>query len=297
MQSLTANQLDVGTNWQPSSPRLTRELDRDWQAIHYAAQALVEIGKRWGDPAADDSHSAMRWDPGHRALVIEGAGDRGPIRGSLKMRTLSLHLRGAGGSTEELCLDGLSLAEAMEWTNAASGRLAGPPRHASVPAPDLPDHPIATGESFRLSEPRGAAIEALYHATAHTLSRLASIAPAFGTARCWPHHFDLASLAVLRTGPSGEMQRTLGAGLTPPDAVEGSGYFYVSPWTADGLAASTPARLEHGHWLERPGALPMAVLGLAELSGVAEERQAGAVAAFLVNAINASVSELGGPAL
>jgi hypothetical protein len=49
--------------------------------------------------------------------------------------------------------------------------------------------------------------------------------------RCWPHHFDIATLIDVSRGASGEA-RTIGVGLSPGDASYPEPYFYVTPWPA-----------------------------------------------------------------
>ena len=296
IQALTPEHLAIRERWEPLVPALVEGLRPEWRMQHHAAQALVEVGKGWGQPAADDGHTTMAWDGRAGALVSQGQGVRGRLRGDLRLRDLELRLAVDGEGARALSLGGRTLAEAMGWTAATATALAGRPRQASVPAPDLPDHPIADGAVFESNRARAAAIEGLYRSTAETLTRLSQAVPAFGGARCWPHHFDLASLAVLRSDADGNMQRTLGVGLTPPDTVDESGYWYVGPWTADGLEGPAPTALEHGCWLERPGALPMAVLGVAELSRVPAEQQPGALARFLADAIRGAAAALDGSA-
>ena len=47
--------------------------------------------------------------------------------------------------------------------------------------------------------------------------------------RCWPHHFDIATLISLEGGDP-EHARSIGVGLSPGDESYAEPYFYVSPW-------------------------------------------------------------------
>jgi hypothetical protein len=49
--------------------------------------------------------------------------------------------------------------------------------------------------------------------------------------RCWPHHFDIATLVSIPGGAPGEV-RTIGVGLSPGDGSYAEPYFYVTPWPA-----------------------------------------------------------------
>jgi hypothetical protein len=119
--------------------------------------------------------------------------------------------------------------------------------------------------------------------------------------RLWPHHFDLASLFVVERDSKGAMTKTIGVGITPPDAVDDAGYWYVSPWSkaeGDGFAK---ADLPLGRWVDR-GAMPMAVLPVTEVWRIASEGeltkagavQAAAVAEFVAAAVNLCGAALSG---
>jgi len=48
--------------------------------------------------------------------------------------------------------------------------------------------------------------------------------------RCWPHHFDIATLIALDPGMNPETARSIGVGLSPGDAGRPHPYFYVTLW-------------------------------------------------------------------
>ena len=60
------------------------------------------------------------------------------------------------------------------------------------------------------------------------LRELESAASGASEVRCWPHHFDLATLITL--SGSGEEARTVGVGLSPGDDSYREPYYYVTPW-------------------------------------------------------------------
>ena len=65
--------------------------------------------------------------------------------------------------------------------------------------------------------------------------------------RCWPHHFDVASLITLDAGADAEEARTIGVGFSPGDGSYDQPYFYVTPWPypeADDL----PSLAGGAHW-------------------------------------------------
>jgi hypothetical protein len=72
--------------------------------------------------------------------------------------------------------------------------------------------------------------------------------PNASAVRCWPHHFDIATLLALDppTTPS-NVARTIGAGLSPGDAGSPGGYWYVTPWPYP-VVSEPPPLAAGGAW-------------------------------------------------
>lgn len=259
-----------------------------WRQLHYAAQLASEVGKAWGEAQPDDSHSNMQWRDG--SLLGTTIAAPRPFRAALRPSELTLALVGEDGA--EIAarpLGGVRFAEAMQWIRAQAARAAGEPaRQASVPAPDLPPHPVASGAPFRC-EPRAAfaALADVYAGADAVLRAVAAALPNGSSVRVWPHHFDIATLASIVA------DRTLGVGLAVPDAIEASGYWYVSPWSATPpTSALTWDALAHGRWTGRD-ALRMAVLPLDAWSALADAgARKSALAGFLRDACGRAAANL-----
>lgn len=260
-----------------------------WRQIHYAAQLASEVGKAWGEPRADDSHSSLTWRDG--ALLGPAIAAPRPFHAALRPRELMLSLVGEDGAlVAARSLAGTRFAEAMQWTRAQAARAAGEDaRHTSVPAPDLPPHPVAEGAAFRVaSRAAFASVGALLEGADALLSAVASALPEASPVRVWPHHFDMATLTGIAP------DRTLGVGLAVPDAIAPSGYWYVSPWAASPPPASALGwcALAYGRWIEN-GALRMAVLPLDAWSALAgADARAEALAGFLHAACGSATANL-----
>ncbi len=242
------------------------ELIEAWRQAHYAAQAEAEIGKSWADPKDDDSHSSSRWLSTADWRGLEGVPAAGakPHRARLELESMTLGLHASDGSAvASMALSGRTLAEAMQWISDTGEQELGARRQPARPAPDLPEHRIAEGEAFAPTGPAHLHLAELYDITARVLGQLRGVAPALEAPSCWPHHFDLASLATIATDEEGALTQSIGLGLTPPDSFEPSGYWYVSPWSRAGEKAdpSSVPGLTAGEWRARES-LPMAVLPL-----------------------------------
>lgn len=281
-----------------------------WRQLHHLSQAVVEVGKGWGAPRADDSHSAMTaaGGPLDETCFVSSARERS-LTGAMTDARVEVAHTPEKGPTEVALLDfdGLTVAEVRHWVRSQAERFAGPARQPADPAPDLPDHPVADGALLAWS-PAMPMILAHYAATRDLLMRFASATVMSAvdgahdlTPRLWPHHFDLAALYVARRDDAGEMKATIGVGLSPPDDTSADGYWYVSPWVQDAPArAFSRDTLPIGAWTDRE--TPMAVLPISAIWELAEREgapadgvecaQACAISEFVASAFNACAAHL-----
>ena len=217
-----------------------------------AARALAHRAVQWParaaranlDPVPDDSHSSLAWDPGMAALLSQ------PLDGGARvgLRVAVHELVFTKGSRTEACaLTGLSDAEASNWID---GKLAGeglkPASGTKLPY-DMPPGLFARAadEATRL-----AALAGWFAAGAELLEelrrKLRRFKPGAGPVRCWPHHFDIATVVGLEEG-NAESARSIGIGVSPGDGYYAQPYFYLSPYPkpdAGGLPQLPPG----GRW-------------------------------------------------
>lgn len=261
------------------------EVTGSWRQLHHAAQAASEAGKAWAAPREDDGHSAFRWDAGRGRLLgarIDGAR---PFRAGLELDPLAVVIvPEAEGAERRMLLEGRTLAAATAWVRGEAEAMTGAgPRQEARPAPDLPDHPVASGDDFGGGE-AFARVREIYAAGAHLLGALAEGLDDRPEIMVWPHHFDMAVLHVVSRDATGGIAATIGVGVTPPDLIESSGYIYVSAWRRDGSvdpSGIAPALRWEGS---------MAVLPLAML---AEPHARGRIAGGVADALAACRAALG----
>lgn len=270
--------------------------------LHWAALLAAEVGKRLLPPRPDFSQQSFEWveraGGGVGALVQgEVAGPR-PFRAGLRLADLTLVLAdGEGAALRELALSGQTVAEAHAWLAAEVDALRGEPLDPPLPSPgispEMPTHPVGTGRRFTLADAAPFVEVARWFANADGLLReIAARESGASPVRCWPHHFDLATLITLETGATPESTRTVGAGLSPGDGGRAVPYFYVTPWpypkspSKSSTASNLPALAGGGTW-NTEGWLGAVLEAGAISSAGSGEGQEGQVREFLDSAVAA----------
>jgi hypothetical protein len=214
--------------------------------LHWAAQAASAPGRQLLEHRPDFSEQCLRWAGGPRALAQELVHGVWPFRSALRPSPPAIVLLDANDRiTAEILLDGQTLEEVYGWLEKEIPRRVGRRllQPLQRPGEGLPEHGVGAGEgeSERFSVIDTAAFSEVgrWFGNAHRLlAGVADVHPGASAVRCWPHHFDIATLIALDveagadTDPAidPEKARSIGVGLTPGDAVRPYPYFYVTPW-------------------------------------------------------------------
>jgi len=277
--------------WQRVGEPEPRALEHARIELHWAAQVPAALGSTLLEARPDASHQSLTWleDPG--VLATAPTAGPTPVRGALRPDDLALLLLDGDGATlDSKPLAGATLGAALDWLRRAVERAVGSPVDELVrPDHELPHHPIADGEPFPGDDPAARAELARWFANAHgSLESLRAVRAAFAPVRCWPHHFDVASLWTLDRNADPERARSIGCGMTPGDASYPEPYFYVLPWPRP-EASALPALADGGAW--HTEGWTGAVLRASDV--VDHLDQAGRVMAFLDSGIEACSKLLG----
>jgi hypothetical protein len=173
--------------------------------LHWAAQIPAGVGRTLIAQRADDSNTAFAWSAPRAAMMQE------PVRGieaGIRLRDLTLI-----ANDDELPLRGRTLDEGFAFLESHFGATL------KRPNVDLPDHAVAHDAKFD-PDPHDLATLANHYASAAPILEELHGTPV----RCWPHHFDIATLLLL----GGE--KSVGAGLSPGDDGIRDPYWYVNLW-------------------------------------------------------------------
>jgi hypothetical protein len=254
--------------------------------LHWAAQAAAAVGKQLLPHRPDFSEQSLEWLAGPRVLAQGVVAGRQPFRSAVRLARPALLLLDAdGGTLRELPLDGRTLDEAYAWVGAEVEALLGRPLAQPLERPEgLPAHPVSNGAPFSLAGSAAPPEIERYYAGADRLLRgVRERNPEASPVRCWPHHFDLATLLRLDPDADPEEARSIGVGLSPGDGTFAEPYVYILPWPRP--AGELP-ELDGGRW--HTEGWTGAVLDATELTGGGSNgAQRERIERFLTSAVTA----------
>jgi hypothetical protein len=216
--------------------------------MHWAVQLVASVGQTFAEPADDDGHRAMSWHPTLHAFVGVPVAGAYPLRVGLRPADLALIILDRTDEViAELPLPGQSLDEAYEWIGLAMATyFGGAPPTVEPPEYEMPEHPVQNGARFSTAYERERhVLSALYEAAADVLGDV--FHDDASEVRCWPHHFDVATLKTEARDEDGKATKTIGVGMAPSGGGCALWYWYVSPWPHPDASAALPA-LTSGAW-------------------------------------------------
>ena len=219
--------------------------------LHHVVQFVAAAGKYLTQSIPDDSHTSMMWHKDLNSFSGIELNDADQLRVAIEPANLTLMILQykkeirdkmvLDGQTEDIVLIWLKEALARQGVNTSTLKLS---MHY-----DIPDHAVADGQPYSLQPAEEFHALALYFANAAAVLETVQqkIADA-GPVRCWPHHFDIATLIKLDNRRSGKDARTIGVGLSPGDTAYHEPYFYVSPWPYPDTNREFPGLKGKGKW-------------------------------------------------
>jgi hypothetical protein len=237
------------SQWRPVDGVNLKTLSQARAPAHYAAQWLARAGYAYVPPKPDSSHTNVGWDDALDGFTTHPL--KGDLRLGLKIPQLSLVLI-EGKAMTSFPLDGRADVDARAWLGKEMSARGLDAKALDQPFPyELPAHPIAKGGAYRTAEnAKGLITLAAWFGNAN--AALGRIREAHNKGkqqaspvRCWPHHFDLATLILLDGDP--EKGRSVNVGLSPGDGSYDEPYFYITPWPYP-ERAKLPALPPIGHW-------------------------------------------------
>ncbi len=232
----------IQSNWNDMA------IARMW--AHKAVQWVAMVPRGILPPDPGDTGASLQWDSTLQMLLSQAFGTSN-FQTALRVSDLSMHIMGDGETLAELELSGLGPNQILEWIEQKLRDLGLPTDRLSQKLPyEMPANQDIEGHNFRISEPE------LFHELSNYFGNADLILENFRSSqerssevRCWPHHFDIATLVSLDTNPDPESKRSIGVGFSPGDDNHQLPYYYITPWPYPDISASPlPPFTGAGKW-------------------------------------------------
>jgi hypothetical protein len=234
---------DTIAHWHKLTRPRARELEDTRKQLHWAAQLVSAVGATLLPARSDHSHTNLEWSDAHHGLLSQASSSQPSLRALLSFPRVTIELICSHGSSGEktvltLPLANRTFADALAELEHGVAKQLGHDVKLVRPAHELPKHrvdPDGDAAVFGGWEKHAVAELVSWFANGdRALRELRRQDPRATEIRCWPHHFDIATLLVLERehpeDPNSEVTRSLGVGMTPGDGSYADAYWYVTPW-------------------------------------------------------------------
>ena len=239
------------SDWRPLRGIDQRRLSMARLQAHHAAQWLARTARAYVPPQPDDGHTNLGWDDTFDGFTTHRLKDGMCL--SLKIADLTLVLHSDERTIQSFSLNGRTDAQARQWLGEQLGARGLDTHALDAPSPyEMPAHAVTQGRTYDVEDVADALVElADWFANAqYSLVRvqrqMIGRKLTASDVRCWPHHFDLATLISFPTRGT-DFVGYVGAGLSPGDEYYDEPYFYVSVYPKPDSAA-LPRVPKLGHW-------------------------------------------------
>ncbi len=214
--------------WQALGKRDPLALEDARLQIPWAAQTIAAAGMTLIEHVADDSHTDIEWLDSRRLLAGQVVAEEPSFRVALDPSGLTLLLlKLDDDDIGQLSLNGHTLKQGYDWLSSMILPLIEEDEvELDRPTFELPQHPVATGECFSIDDAASFVEVGRWFANADLVLRgVEEETPAASPVRCWPHHFDIATLIDVDR----DAKKSIGVGMTPGDGNYAEPYWYVTP--------------------------------------------------------------------
>jgi hypothetical protein len=238
------SQSDPSATWVPVGRADLQSLTLTRLELHWAVRIVGSVPAAYRAPRPDHCHANLAWIASSGALVSRGVGEH-DVRVGLEFEAFRLTLLDSADEVvASLALEGRTLGEGFDWTAARLRELGVGTGSAAVLvrlAEGPPFHPVRAGVPFSRGDGRARTELRAWYGNAHSvLADLAATRNDASEVRCWPHHFDMATLVTIQASEGPKQMRSVGVGMTPGDESYAEPYFYVTPWPYPSLPDLPP---------------------------------------------------------
>ena len=230
--------------WQPLGDCNPKDLIRSRGQLHQAMYFLQAVGKAYVPPQPDDSHTSTTWSANEHMLIGNHFGKDRQVRLGLQLENMKLVLLDCNSkSIDEFSLSNGTMSSAQAWLSTALEQQGFKTAQLEIDG----EHRMSPGspagrEQFNPDHQAQTELSKYYSNADLLLQSLVEHLSGASPVRCWPHHFDIATLVTI------EQDRSIGIGLSPGDSSYDEPYFYITPWPYPDINRQSLPPLPVGSW-------------------------------------------------
>lgn len=271
-------------NWRRLDPIPFEEIGKARNMAHEAIQLIASTGISFVQKRDDDSHTNCEWSRSLKALVGNLFGKNNEICLGLNIADFKLLLLKENWTIiKELELVDKNLDEVMDWMkNYFENKGLDFSQFTLDKHYEIPMKNVFEGGKFKVENTQAFHELSDYFTNADLILRsyineLTNATPV----RCWPHHFDIASLLNI-----GQVKlQSIGIGLSPGDNSNNEPYFYVTMWPYPDLEKISLPDISIGKW-NVDGWIGASLTASEIIKNTDEQSQSGMVFAFFKNSVS-----------
>lgn len=234
------------SNWNKVDSIDLDTLSSTRKELHKAVQIVGSVPRNTLPHDATDTTASLVWndaEKGFQSISIPSGNSE--LQVGLSFNDFSIYILKEDKIINSFQLEGKSTQDGFAWMKLQLSHLGIDSEKINL---DLPYEIEKYDYSLSLSADTAAlnALALLYGNTHQLLTGIVEQWEKAYDIRCWPHHFDLATLIPIETDQNGEILKSIGVGLSPGDDGINEPYLYVNVWpNVDGLEKH---ELPAGHW-------------------------------------------------
>ena len=216
--------------------------------LHQAVQLPSAFARNILPKDPSDASASLSWSPKIGGLKSNSTKD-GNIGVALVVADFELIILQGDRRLAALNLHNRSVHEGLQWLKSEVSSLGLPGENINL---ELPYEIEVYDYTMRLSKDEGAlkTLASMFSDADQLFKEIEQREKHAEQVRCWPHHFDLATLLPQKFDAAGELLQSVGVGMSPGDDATPEPYIYVNIWPNVDYDQLANHALEQGYWNE-----------------------------------------------
>jgi len=225
-----------------------KELSKVREELHMAVQLVGAFPRNYLAHDPTDANASLIWNSKILSFESQSVKNKnGNVKLGLIVNEFKLYFSVNEKEHSSLNLNDKSINDSTEWVKSELSKLDFDGNLYNLNLP----YEIESYDYKLTLNPINQSLEvfsALYSNMYQALVGVVEQEPEAFDIRCWPHHFDLATLLPIEKDDAGELSKSIGIGFSPGDERTNEPYYYINIWPNVALEILEKHSLQNGYW-------------------------------------------------